>query len=224
MGCLRRLGCLVVLLALAAAAAWYFRDRWLSRMPFIDRPKPAAERRDSGWERLTPDGAVRARTALRRLEGRSGPVYANVAPGDLAAYIFQELSGAFPSGADSIEAAAIGDQLFVRATIPTSLLGSRESLGPMAALLGDRERVQFGGALRIIRPGLGEFRVTEIRLRDFPLPRPLIPRILGQMSRSRPAEVGADALPLRTPPHIVDVRVANGKVTLYKTLPTANAP
>lgn len=221
MGCLRRLGCLGLLLVLAAAA-WLMRDKWLHRVPFINRDSSAARTTtgSSTWQRLTPDGANRAQTALRRLEGRSGPVYVNVAPGDLAAYIFQELSGALPKGADSVEAAAIGDQLIVRAVVPTAVLGSKESLGPMAALLGDRERVQFGGRLRIVRPGLGEFKVTELKLRDFTLPKALIPRIVGQMARNRPAEIAADALPLRTPNHIADVRVANGTVTMYKTVPS----
>ena len=218
MGCIGRIGCLVVLL-LVAAGAWFTRDRWLHRVPFINRDSTVATTRVSSWQPLTTDGAGRARTALRRLEGRSGPVYVNVAPGDLAAYVFQELSGALPTGADSVEAAAIGDQLIVRAVVPTTLFGDRRSLGPVAALLGDRERVQFGGRLRIIRPGLGEFKVTELKLREFTLPKALIPRIVGQMSRNRPAEVAQDALPLRTPNHIADVRVANGTVTMYKTIP-----
>lgn len=216
MGCLRKLGCLGLLIVLAVAG-WFTRDRWLHRVPVIGR-NPTADAVPT-WQGLSPDGAGRARTALRRLEGRSGPVYVNVAPGDLAAYIFQELSGALPTGADSIEAAAIDNQLFVRATIPTSILGDRKSLGPVAALLGDRERVQLGGTLRIVRPGLGEFRVTELKLRDFTLPKALIPRILSQMSRNRPVDVAPDALPLRTPNHIADVRVGNGIITMYKTVP-----
>ena len=218
MGCLRKLGCLVVGLVILCVVGWFTRDRWLHRLPFGGR-EPSAESRERVWQPLTTDGAGRARTALRQLEARTGPVYVNVAPGDLAAYVLQELSGALPASADSIEAAAIGDQLVVRATIPTSVLGDRRSLGPVAALLGERERVQLGGSLRIVRPGLGAFRVTEVKLRDFTLPKALIPRIVGQMSRSRPAEIGPDALPLQTPAHIADVRVANGMVTMYKTLP-----
>lgn len=213
-----RLGCLVILAALAVGA-WLTRDRWMSRVPFLDRGQPSAESTLPTWQPLTVDGAGRARDALQRMEARGGPVYVNIAPGDLAAHIFQELSGMLPSGADSIEAAAIGDRLYLRATVPTTVLGDRNALGPVAALLGDRERVQFGGVLSVLRPGLGQFRVTELRVRDFALPPPLITRIVGQMARDRPADVPADALPLRTPDHIADVRVANGMVTLYKTLP-----
>jgi hypothetical protein len=223
MRCLGRLGCLAVLIVLAAAA-WFTRNLWRDRVPFFGRDSAAAVTSgSSAWQPLTTDGSARARTMLQRLEGHSGPVYVNVAPGDLAAYIFQELSGALPRGADSVEASAIGDELFVRAVLPTALLGDRKSLGPMAALLGERERVQFGGRLRILRPGLAEFRVTELKLRDFTLPRALIPRIVGQMARNRPADIAAHALPLRTPSHIADVRVANGMVTMYKTLPATTA-
>jgi hypothetical protein len=216
MGCLARIGCLLLLAALAVAA-WLTRDWWRSRLPWSERQVSTAAISD--WQPLTPDGAERARTALQRMQASGGPAYVNVSPADLAAYVFQELSGALPASADSVEARAVDDRLLVRAVVPTSMLGDRNALGPVAALLGERERMQLGGALRIVRPGIGQFRVTELRVRDFPLPPPLIPRLVGQMSRNRPPEVDADALPLRTPDYIADVRVANGMVTMYRRIP-----
>jgi hypothetical protein len=38
------------------------------------------------------------------------------------------------------------------------------------------------------------------------------------MSRAeRPAGVAPDGIPLKTPPYIGDVRVTDGRITLYKT-------
>jgi hypothetical protein len=43
-----------------------------------------------------------------------------------------------------------------------------------------------------------------------------------QISRgNRPEGIAADALPVPTPKNLADVRIANGKVTIYKTTGTA---
>jgi hypothetical protein len=217
MGCVARLGCFIVLV-LIAAAGWFTRGLWLDRIRSGGRDSVATATQT--WQQLTPEGARRAETALRRLQTRNGPVFATVAPGDLAAYIFQQLSSALPTDSDSIEAAAIGDRLIVRAVIPTKPFRDQGALGPLGGLLGDRELVQMGGVLRIIRPGMAEFQVKEFKVRDFGIPQALIPRLIRQMSRGeRPPDLSPDGLALRTPEYIADVRVANGAITMYKTLP-----
>ena len=215
MGCLKKLGCLVVgvvLLVVGAAGAWY----WL-------RGRPGGSTADSAgltagsWQPLTPAGAQRARTALERLRAPRGPAYQSLVPADLAAYILQELSRTLPSSADSVEAAAIDDRLCVRAVVRTSEFGDRNALGPFAMLLGDRERVQMCGLLRILRPGVGEFQVKQFRLREFNLPEAVIPRMIGQMSRGpRPPGISPDGLPLQTPQYIGDVRVQGGQIRMYR--------
>ncbi len=215
MRCLGRLGCVVVL-AILMVAAWLTRDTWMSRVR-RSRAPDAAEAGAPGWQRATADGAARARTQLKRLESKSGPAFVNVTPADLASYIMQEMSRTLPASADSIEAAAIGGRLYVRTTIRTADLGAKDALGPMAALFGERERVQMGGTLRIIRPGFGELQVKEFRIRDFAVPRAIIPRLIRQITRGeRAPELSPDGLPLTTPPYIGDVRVSDGKITLYK--------
>lgn len=215
---IKRVGCLLLVVGIAAAA-FFSRDWWLGRIMRGRAPDSVAAVAPT-WQPLTTEGANRARVALRRLAVPGGPLFATVQPGDLAAYILQELSRTLPSSADSIEAAAIGDRLFVRALLRTSDIGAREALGPLAALLGERERVQMGGTLRIIRPTLGEFQVKEFRIRDFALPSGVIPRLISQLSRGeRPPEIAPDGLPLRTPDYISDVRVSSGRITLYKAVP-----
>lgn len=214
MGCLKRIGCLVVLV-LVGAVAFLTRSMWMPQDPARD---PSAGAGASTWQPLSPAGAERAKTALERLRSPRGPAVVNVGPGDLAAYIFQELSRTLPNSADSIEAGAFGDRLCVRAIVRTSDLGDKRSLGPLSMLLGDRERVQMCGLLRIIRPGQAELQVKEFKIREFNIPQGLIPRLVREMSRgARPAELSPDGLPLRTPEYIGDVRVQNGQITLYKT-------
>lgn len=215
MRCLGRLGCLVVLVILAIAG-WLTRDMWMSKVR-RGRVPDSAEAGAAGWQRATADGGARAAAQLKRLESKTGPAFVNVTPADLAAYIIKELSRTLPASADSIEAAAIGDRLYVRMRIRTADLGAKEALGPMAALLGERERVQMGGTLRIIRPGFGELQVKEFRIRDLAVPRAVIPRMIRQITRGeRAPELSPDGLPLTTPPYIGDVRVSDGRITLYK--------
>ncbi|HJQ18892.1 MAG TPA: hypothetical protein VJ867_00995 [Gemmatimonadaceae bacterium] len=214
---MRRIGCLIVVIAIAIAA-WLTRDRWLPRSvrSAADSSTPALRT----WQPLTPKGAQTAAAMLQRLQARTGPAYVSVAPGDLAAYILQELSRTLPATADSIEAAAIGDRLYVRAIVPIKDLGGAGTLGPLAALLGDRERVQLGGTLRIIQPGQAELQVRELKVGSLSVPQALIPKLIQQISRGqRPPGLSPNGLLLRTPSYIGDVRVTDGKITMYKAAP-----
>lgn len=214
-GCLRRVGCLAVFLVVIVVA-WVTRDWWLSRLPF--RAKSAAPAVAS-WESPTPEGAGRAEAAIRGLQGPSGPVFVNIAAGDLLAYIAQALRRALPESADSVQAAVIGERLYVRARIRTADLGGKAALGPLASLLGEWERVQLGGVLRVVRPGLSEFQVKEVAIRDWALPQAIIPGLIRHLARGdRPPELARDGIPLATPEYIGDARVSNGRVTLYRTV------
>ena len=219
MGCLRKLGCLLVVVVIAVAA-FLTRDMWMRYIPGRTRADSTQLTTGERWQTLTPDGAQRAKQALGRLQSPRSPAYTTVMPGDLAAYIVQELSRTLPPSADSIQAAAIGDRLCVRTVVRIADLGDKGALGPLAMLLGDRERLQLCGVLRIIRPGFGELQVKEFRIRDFNVPQALIPRLVRQISRgTRPPELSEDGLPLQTPPYIGDVRVQNGQITIYKAPP-----
>lgn len=210
---MKKLGCLVVIAVLALCAFWAYRTGWIR----FGRPTSESTAVAETWQSLTPDGAVRAQVALQKLASPSGPVYVTIAPGDLAAFIFQQLSSVFPRTADSIQAAAIGDRLYVRAIVPTKDLGGSTTLGPLAALMGDHERVQLGGFLHIVRPGFAELQVKEVTIGNVNVPQALIPRLLQRITPPyRQIGQSADGLPLQAPAYIADVRVSNGKVTLYK--------
>ena len=222
-GCLRRLGCLAVLLV-AGVLLYLNRGAWLPRLravtgsaaPATVEPPRAS---DGSWAPVTPAGAPPARAGVASLAQRRGPVYANLAPADLASYIYEELRRQLPPSAGDMQAAVFGDQLHVKTVVPLKELGGASVLGPLAQFLSERDTVQFGGTLDVVRPGLAEYRVREIRLRQLAIPSALIPRILAQLGQGgRPAGVAADALPIVIPPHVSDVRVGRGRVTLYKTV------
>ena len=62
--------------------------------------------------------------------------------------------------------------------------------------------------------------MKDIKVRDLSLPSSMIPRVLRQTERgSRPDGLSEDGLPIVVPRYLGDVRIANGRVTLYKTAP-----
>ena len=212
-GCIRWLVILAVVLVLLGAG-WVLRDRWMAG--------PRAEDAAAGsvWQPLSPEAAERARVAVQRLASDRGQVFETLHAVDVASYIFEELAKQLPKSAQDVHAAVIGDRMYVMATVRLAELGGATVLGPLASMLSERDTVRFGGVFEVVRPGLAQFRVQEIRIRDFAVPVRLIPRLLQQTRRgARPEGLAEDGLALTIPPHIGDVRIANGRVTMYKNVP-----
>lgn len=218
MGCIARLGCLG-LLAVLAVGAWFTRGKWMSKVTGGSAPATVVAGAPV-WEPVSPEAGARGKRALESFASPSGPVFTNLKAGEIASYVFQTVGRTLPASADSVEASVIGDALYVRAVVPIKDLAGTGALGPLGGLLNDRERISLGGGFRVVRPGLSEFQVREIKLRDFKVPSGAIPRLIQQMSKgNRPEGIAPNALPVTTPKSLADVRIANGKVTLYKTTP-----
>ena len=180
-GCLRRIGCLVVILL--AVAGWFTRDLWWGRARGLLGHEPGtATAAAGGWEPISQEGAQRGERAVRALAQPSGPVFVTLRAGDLASYAFL-------------------------------------SLAPQLSERDERDTLLIGGTFDVLRPGLAQLHVRELRYGSFPLPERMIPAVV-QRVRGRDAR-GAepDALPVPMPPFIGDVRVARGKITLYRSTP-----
>ena len=214
-GCLRRIGCLFVLLC-AAVVAYFMRDRWL---PLIG-VKPAARAVEAGgpvWQPVSDDAAARARRGIESLGRRNGPVFVNLAPGELASYFYIALAQQLPPSADSIEATTIGNRMYVRAVVSLDEFKAVDALGPLSGMLGRRERLQMGGTFVMIKPGLAQFLVEDIRVGQLAIPRGAVPKVLRQIRRgTRPEGLAENGLPFVVPTYLGDARVANDKITVYK--------
>jgi hypothetical protein len=219
MGCLRRFGCLLSVVLLLVVA-WLTHDRWLHYIPGASRvvsTTPTVSN-EPLWEPLSPAAAASGKRAIDGLASRTGPVFANLRAAEIASYVFQSAGAALPAQTDSAEAAVIGDVLYVRAIVPMKAIAASGALGPLGGLLNDRERISLGGSFHVVRPGVSEFQLRDIKLRDFSVPHAAIPRLVRQISRgTRPAGIADDAIPVTTPRTLADVRIANRRVTLYKT-------
>ena len=214
MGCLKRFGCLALLVVLLIVG-FFTRGLWVPKLRGTKAEPVAAG--SSGWQPLTREAGQRGARLMQQLAMEGGPANVTLAPAELAAYVLQEMSATLPESADSIQAAAMGDRLCVRAVVKTADIADKNTLGPLSMLLGAREPVRMCGVIKIHAPGRGELQVKEFQIREFKVPGPAIPRIIKQMSPTdRPADLAADGLPLRTPMYVGDVRVANGQITISR--------
>ena len=221
MGCIARLGCLCLLVILAAVA-WFTRAEWL---PTRYRAHPAVVATPATWEPLSNAGAQRVDSALARLSQRQGPVFETISGVDAASYVIRVLANQLPPSADSVQAMAAVNHVAIRANVSLSDMGGAAMLGPIASMLGDRERVQLTGTLQLVNPGLAEFKIQDLKVHEMNLPHAMIPTLIKRFDqRPRPGGWGPgsplddDALPLPLPRSVADIRVANGKITFYKNL------
>jgi hypothetical protein len=225
-GCLRRLGCLVVLLV--GALLYVSRNSWLpllDRASGRDREAESAAAPASGsaapgpaWQPLDQPSAERGERAVRALAARRGPAYVTLRPADVASYAFLSLSDALPAALRDAETTVIGDRVYVRAVVgPDDLPGVGSAL---RGLITRRDTLRLGGTFDVLRPGLAQFRVRDVQVGRVPVPAALIPGLIGRVRRGEvPDGVAADAFPVPVPDYIGDVRIGRGRVTLYKATP-----
>jgi hypothetical protein len=217
-GCLRRIGCLVVILL--AVAGWFTRDLWWGRARGLLGHEPGtATAAAGGWEPISQEGAQRGERAVRALAQPSGPVFVTLRAGDLASYAFLSLAPQLSPSLRDAQASVVGDRMYVRSLVSLRELAGAGGLGAMGGMLAERDTLLIGGTFDVLRPGLAQLHVRELRYGSFPLPERMIPAVV-QRVRGRDAR-GAepDALPVPMPPFIGDVRVARGKITLYRSTP-----
>lgn len=216
-GCIRKLGCLAILLAIAGGAYMYMNG-WRPQGTATE-PKATTVARPM-WEPITALNAERGKRQVESLRGSRGPVFANLTGAEAASYIFLSATRQLPKGAERATASVQGNELIVRAEVPLAEFGAKKVLGPLASILGDKDTLLLGGHINVVQPGLGEFVVTRLKVGKMTVPSPLIPRLLAEFRKGdRPVGIAPNALPMPVPEFISDVRIVNGRVTVYKNTP-----
>jgi hypothetical protein len=220
-GCFRRLGCLVFLLILAVLA-WFNRDRLEAIYRRYAGDAPPADtstiaRATGGWEPITGDKATRGQAAVTSLSTPRGPAFVNLSAGEASSYIFLAVAKQLPASSEEISTTIKNDRLYVKANVALKDFGGTKILGPLGGLLGERDTVQLGGTINVLRPGQGEFQVKDVKFGSFPVPDAIIPRLIRRIRKGEmPAGIADNAMPVRLPSYIGDIRIANGRITVYK--------
>ena len=209
-----RLVLLLVLLA-AGSVAWLTRGRWLGR-PSGDVPSSAV----TAWAPVQESAAGAARRGLGSLAAAGGPAYVSVEAPDLLAYAMSSFAAVLPPSVKDLQARVVGDRVYVRGLVTVADLGGARVLGPLAGMLPARDTLEIGGTLDVLKPGLAQLHVLEMRAGAISIPAPIIPRLVHEIRRGAPpAGLADDALAVPLPASVGDVRIARGKVTLYKHTP-----
>ncbi|MEO8576992.1 MAG: hypothetical protein ABI556_09840 [Gemmatimonadales bacterium] len=220
-GCIRRLGCLVFFLIIGVIC-WFNRDRLETIYRRYAGGPPSADtstviRVPGDWEALSAAKGTAGQGKVSSLSTKGGPAYVNLSPGEASSYILTSAIRQLPGASEQATSSVRGDRLYVRSNIDLKQLGAAKVLGPLGALLGDRDTVQLGGTIHVLRPGVGEFNVKDIKVGAFPIPTAIIPRLVARLRKGEmPAGLSNDALPMKLPAYIGDVRIADGRITVYK--------
>jgi len=212
-GCLRaiavRIGCLLVVIAMLIAAIMFRKEigdyyhAWRGRS-FGSFVEPAV------------GGAKRARDAIGRIMRPSGPAYQDISAADLAALISDAIARSGQRRVfDSVRVALVENEIRVRGVLDLRDV-PRNTLGPLAGMVGDHEPAAIGGPLSADSTGGLVLTVTYLTLRDFPFPKATIPRLL---EAAHLPGVHDARLPIPGTSGIGDVRVGTTSVRLYKSAP-----
>jgi hypothetical protein len=206
MGCLtlpfRLIGALLVVLLLVGA--WLYRDQ------LLEVGRGAAGHRAPAAAVGVPSPAAlgRARTALARL--RAGADSVVLDPDESAALLGQAIGPAMAGQLDSLRIRLSDGRVAFTASLRTARL-PRELLGPLAIAVRRQEPIAAAGAVQMRKPGLAEWDIDRMSVRDIPLPREAVPRVIARAF----GDSSRRALPLALPQSVQDLRIRPAGVTLY---------
>jgi hypothetical protein len=208
MGCLslpfKLLGGLALLLALAVG--WLYRDRLSAELGRLVNRSSAEAAVSTGRP-----GATALSSAKSKVDSLNGWRADSVvlSASEVASLIGSGLNPALRRQLDSLEVELQEGAVAVKAKLATARL-PRELTGPLAVALREREPVQAGGPIRVVGPGKAEWAVQSFRIRDFPIPRDAVPKLMakafGDSTRS---------IPIRIPAGIREIRVHPSGAILF---------
>jgi hypothetical protein len=194
---------LIVLLAIG----WLYRDRLADEVHrLLGTGLTPGETVTSG--RPGSRALLSARSKIVSLNGwRADSVI--LTPSEVASMIGVGLDPSVRSQLDSLEVQLLDGSIGVSALLSTARL-PRELTGPLAVALRPKERIEAAGPLRVIEPRRAEWAVHSFRIRNFPIPRDAVPKLvsraLGDSSRS--------TVPIRIPAGIREIRIRPSGATL----------
>lgn len=200
------------------------------------RRRDIREQRDRalGWVTVDADRPAAPRAnPLGPLRRRSGPAYVSLGARDVAG-LLAPLLRQLPPSARTAQLALDGDQLLLRSAVALSDFTGQSAVGAVLgkALVGE-DTLYLAGPLEPVRPGLAQLRVRELRLKGIDVPTRLIPGLVSALRERAPAAavdtavgaaLAADGMPVPLPATVSDVRVVNGKLTLYRASASKSSP
>lgn len=209
MGCLsvpfKLLGGVALLAALAIG--WLYRDRLATELHRLVDGSSSSE---------TPTAAGRpgsralssARSKIDSLNGwRADSVV--LTPAEVASLIGAGFNPSLRRQLDSLQVELHEGEVAVNAKLATARL-PRELTGPLAIALREREPVEAVGPIEVTGPGRAEWTVRSFRIREFPIPRDAVPRLMARAF----GDTARRSIPVQIPAGIREIRVRPSGATL----------
>jgi hypothetical protein len=196
------LGLIVLLIV-----GWLYRDRLADELrSLLGSRLPSRETVTSG--RPGSRALLSARSKIDSLNGwRADSVILSAS--EVASMIGVGLDPSVRSQLDSLEVQLLDGSIGVSALLATARL-PRELIGPLAVALRPKERIEAAGPLQVVAPRQAEWAVRSFRIRDFPIPRDAVPKLvsraLGDSTRR--------TVPIRIPAGIREIRIRPSGATL----------
>lgn len=214
-GCLKalsRLGCLVLIVAVAAVGWWYRDPIMRAVAPWIPhRPAPLPPVADTSVGAPTPAAVASANAKLRELAQAGGPDSVVLNPNEVASLVGGGMNWAVRKMFDSLRVELGEGTVTLYAKLDTRLV-PRDALGPLGGVLRPYEPVRTGGPVAIARPGRLRWTLDELSIRGVRFPAPVARRIAQRVA-------GADAtgaVSVAVDPAAADVAVHPTALVLYR--------
>lgn len=210
MGCLsapfRFVGCLGLLLLLGIG--WLYRDRIVGEAREVLGAVGGKETA-SGAGRPGTRSLSSAQAKIDSLNGwRADSVVLSAS--EVASMIGSGLDPDLRKQLDSLQVELQDGSIAVKARLATARL-PRELIGPMAVALRPTEPIEAAGPIQVIGPQQAEWAVQSFRIRNFPLPRDAVPKMVSKAL----GDPKRNTVPVRIPPGIRDIRVFPTGAILY---------
>ena len=230
MGCITRVGCLAVVVAAGAGAWWLYGDDLPHQIgKLAGRAKQAVASDVSRapaaapkivWSSLN-EATVGGAESVARLGTSKGPPYVTLAAGDLAGFLATALARGLPRSSINPEVALVNDRVLLRAEVNMSDFAGSGAFGSViGAALKGRDTLRLEGTIDAIRPGLAQYRVRRLEIKGFDVPQRVIPSLVGTMRGPFKADsLAEEGIAIPMPKFVADVRVSNGRITLYRATP-----
>ncbi|MEO8088758.1 MAG: hypothetical protein ABI703_00515 [Gemmatimonadales bacterium] len=208
MGCLsvpfKLLGGLALIVALAIG--WLYRDRLAAEVHRVLNWSAAESPSAAG--RPGSRALASAQSKVDSLNGwRADSVVLTAS--EVASLIGAGLDANVRRQLDSLQVELEDGAVAVSANLATSRL-PRELIGPMAVVLREREPVRATGPIRVARPGWAEWAVNSFQIREFPIPRDAVPKLMAKAF----GDATRRTIPIRIPKGIREIRVRPSGATL----------
>ena len=214
MGCLsvpfKLLGGVALIVALAIG--WLYRDRLATELHRLLDSRAAGDP-PTATGRPGSRALVSAQSKIDSLNGW-GADSVVLTPSEVASLIGAGLNPSLRRQLDSLQVELLDGSVAVNAKLATARL-PRELTGPLTVALREREPVQAAGPIQVVGQGKAEWAVQSFRIRDFPIPRDAVPRLVAKAF----GDSTRRAVPVRIPPGVREIRIRPSGATLFGARP-----